>query len=58
MPIISGAKMDITAPITAITSIPIPMVMYAKLLVRSRRLAPMLWPTSVVAASPMPNPGM
>ena len=57
-PIISGAKTYITTPIKAITAIPIPTVNLAKLRHKPYCPAPILCPTSVVAASPIPYPGM
>ena len=56
--IISGANTYITTPIKAITAMPMPTVSLAKLRHKPYCPAPMLCPTSVVAASPMPYPGM
>ena len=53
-PIISGASQNITAPIRAMMSMPLPTVIQAKLRQSEVRPAPMLCPTRVVAASPIP----
>ena len=58
MPIIAGAPMYITSPITLITATPIMTVMYAKRRASVLSPAPIPWPVMVVAASAIPNPGI
>ena len=58
MPIITSAPAYSSTPITPITTMPVATAMRAKLWARSLRPAPRLCPMSVVAASPMPKPGM
>lgn len=53
-----GAVTYIIMPINVIMPMPIPTVMRAKLRASCGRPAPKLCPTSVVADSPMPYPGM
>ena len=57
-PIISGAKIYIITPIKAMMPMPKPTVILAKLRHKAYCPAPILCPTSVVAASPIPYPGM
>ena len=54
----SGAKIHISTPISVMTVMPSAADIHAKERVRAFLPAPKLWPTSVVAASAMPKPGM
>ena len=54
----SVAKMNISAPSTVMIPAAISIVICENRLATSLRFAPRLWPTSVVAASSIPYPGM
>ena len=56
--IISGANSHIINPMNAIMPTPSAIHIHAKECIRSRLLAPLLCPTSVVAASATPCPGI
>ena len=51
---IHGAERNISVPVRAITAMPSAVERQAKWTHKSLRSAPRLWPTSVVAAEPMP----
>ena len=58
MEIIQGARRYMQAPLTAITSIPKQVAIQPSRFVRSCLPAPTLCPISVVAAEPIPYPGI
>ena len=57
-PIINGAAKNNRIPLPVITAIPRPVVSQPSRLVKSFLPAPMLCPINVVAAVPIPYPGM
>jgi hypothetical protein len=58
IPIIKGAKAYKSTPVPAITAIPRQVASHPSRLVISFLPAPMLWPIRVVAAVPIPYPGI